>query len=267
VCDNYDLCEKCEAKNEHPADHPLVKFKVPHQRCGGRGFARHGPGFGHPFRGLMHGMFRELRGHQQRGWGGCGQRRWLARGSAGDNVKQVQQALNIPADGFYGPQTEQAVKDFQTKHGLQVDGVCGPLTRAKLFPEEPEKKESESVSQNRTLSRGAVGDAVKELQQALGITPVDGFFGPRTEHAVRAYQAAQQLPVDGIVGPRTWGKLGSKPTPQVPPAPPSAPSPAIDPAMAALMGMGFTNVEVNLRLLKKYNGDLEQVVAEIFGSN
>jgi len=42
--------------------------------------------------------------------------------------------------------------------------------------------------------------------------------------------------------------------------------PAPDAAMQALIGMGFSDVEVNARLLRKHNGDLEQVVAEILGS-
>jgi len=29
VCDNYDLCERCEAKNEHPVTHTLLKAKQP----------------------------------------------------------------------------------------------------------------------------------------------------------------------------------------------------------------------------------------------
>ena len=33
-----------------------------------------------------------------------------------------------PIDGRYGPLTEQAVRSFQTAHGLEVDGIAGPLT-------------------------------------------------------------------------------------------------------------------------------------------
>jgi uncharacterized protein (TIGR02594 family) len=36
---------------------------------------------------------------------------------------------------------------------------------------------------------------------------IDGIWGRRTERAVRAFQAANELLVDGIVGPVTWQKL------------------------------------------------------------
>jgi hypothetical protein len=37
-----------------------------------------------------------------------------------------------PVDGVYGPRTEAAVKRFQTKYELVVDGVAGSITQAKL---------------------------------------------------------------------------------------------------------------------------------------
>jgi murein L,D-transpeptidase YcbB/YkuD len=35
---------------------------------------------------------------------------------------------NISIDGYFGPQTQAAVIDFQKKHGLAVDGITGPNT-------------------------------------------------------------------------------------------------------------------------------------------
>jgi hypothetical protein len=57
------------------------------------------------------------------------------------------------------------------------------------------------------LRRGSTGANVRYLQAALGGLKVDGQFGPITDKAVRAFQAAQGLKVDGIVGPITWGRL------------------------------------------------------------
>ncbi len=130
------------------------------------------------------------------------QRPTLRRGARGALVRELQQALGITVDGIFGPGTETAVKRFQRDNGLVADGIVGPRTWAALDkPEEPEPTD------RPTLRRGAEGAAVRELQQALGIT-VDGDFGPATEAAVRQFQRDNSLVADGIVGPRTWAVLG-----------------------------------------------------------
>jgi peptidoglycan hydrolase-like protein with peptidoglycan-binding domain len=48
--------------------------------------------------------------------------------------------------------------------------------------------------------------AIKKLQTILNLTP-DGFFGPDTDKAVRAFQTANKLKVDGKVGTATWKAL------------------------------------------------------------
>lgn len=60
-----------------------------------------------------------------------------------------------------------------------------------------------------TLRRGSKGDDVRTVQRALGFTgsDVDGDFGPKTERAVRAFQASKGLQVDGVVGKNTWAAL------------------------------------------------------------
>jgi peptidoglycan hydrolase-like protein with peptidoglycan-binding domain len=49
-------------------------------------------------------------------------------GAGGGSVRQLQEALHVPADGTFGPETEAAVKRFQAGHGLEADGVVGPAT-------------------------------------------------------------------------------------------------------------------------------------------
>ena len=55
-------------------------------------------------------------------------------GSRGDEVRQIQTKLkrwgyyNGNVDGIFGSQTLEAVKYFQRKNGLKVDGIAGPET-------------------------------------------------------------------------------------------------------------------------------------------
>ena len=71
---------------------------------------------------------------------GSGTRATIRKGSKGDDVKTMQEALlklgySLPkygADGDFGSETLAALKAFQEKNGLTVDGVCGPATWTKL---------------------------------------------------------------------------------------------------------------------------------------
>ena len=56
----------------------------------------------------------------------------LKLGSRGNEVKALQEKLNLKADGIFGPITEEAVKDFQRANGLEVDGIVGADTLSKL---------------------------------------------------------------------------------------------------------------------------------------
>jgi putative chitinase len=57
----------------------------------------------------------------------------LRVGSTGHDVKRMQVALKIAADGQFGPGTEAALKKWQAANGLTADGVAGPKTLAKLL--------------------------------------------------------------------------------------------------------------------------------------
>ena len=60
----------------------------------------------------------------------------IRKGSKGDDVIYMQTMLyklgyGLGVDGIdgdFGRNTEKAVKEFQSDHRLQVDGVCGPMT-------------------------------------------------------------------------------------------------------------------------------------------
>ncbi|HSZ13423.1 MAG TPA: peptidoglycan-binding protein [Solirubrobacteraceae bacterium] len=56
----------------------------------------------------------------------------ISEGAEGRQVKLLQQVLGIKVDGVFGPETEAAVRSFQTSRGLTVDGVVGAQTSAAL---------------------------------------------------------------------------------------------------------------------------------------
>jgi putative chitinase len=58
----------------------------------------------------------------------------LKRGSEGEDVKKLQSLLGVDVIGKFGPKTEEAVKSWQSAHGLTADGIVGPGTWAKMFP-------------------------------------------------------------------------------------------------------------------------------------
>jgi peptidoglycan hydrolase-like protein with peptidoglycan-binding domain len=75
----------------------------------------------------------------------------------------------------------------------------------------------------RNLGLGSSGDDVAALQRTLGGLKVDGKFGPKTEAAVKEYQAANGLKSDGIVGPKTKAVLPSN----LPPVELETPAPVV----------------------------------------
>lgn len=62
----------------------------------------------------------------------------LKKGASGDTVKRIQEALNnhgygLGVDGVWGDKTDAAIRDYQTKNGLSVDGIYGVNTHNSLF--------------------------------------------------------------------------------------------------------------------------------------
>lgn len=82
-----------------------------------------------------------------------------------------------------------------------------------------------------TLRRGDEGPLVTKLQEKLGVDAI-GKFGPKTETALKEWQAANGLQADGIAGPFTLSKLGIE-------ALPSTPAPATTSVTSSLSSSGF----------------------------
>jgi len=66
-----------------------------------------------------------------------------------------------------------------------------------------------------SLRSGDAGQEVARLQLTIGHITVDGKFGPKTETAVKNYQASSGLLIDGIAGSETMGDLGIRVLPAI----------------------------------------------------
>ena len=98
--------------------------------------------------------------------------------------------FDIAADGFYGPITGEAVRQFDSANRAQyVSTTVGNLTWPALIVQ---------------TGPGDSGDAVRAVQSVFRQLAVDGQYGAETEAAVRSLQEMFGLTADGIAGPETW---------------------------------------------------------------
>ena len=160
-------------------------------------------------------------------WGGT----VLRTGSRGGAVEQLQFWLNtisqyvasipsVSVDGSFGSRTAAAVRAFQRRYGLAVDGVVGEATwnaiYAQFFSIQSDNG-TPNAYPGTALRQGDEGQNVRLVQfwlkiartvyTALNNPTVDGQFGAATKRAVEAFQRYFGLTADGVVGRTTWNKL------------------------------------------------------------
>ena len=92
-------------------------------------------------------------------------------GSYGSDVTELQKELNrhgykLDVDGGYGKKTQAAVKDYQRKHGLAVDGVAGQETWASLRSDADRRKPGSSTSEQ--VMSGVSDETADRLHQLEG---------------------------------------------------------------------------------------------------
>ena len=164
----------------------------------------------------------------------------LQSGSEGVGVLVLQYYLSyissfvptVPAvtvDGYFGADTERAVRAFQSTYGLPEDGIVGEVTWRELtdvyegLVASIPLRFSEGVTlpfPGDALTLGSEGEAVRVIQEYLNyiaesytavptVTP-DGVYGPATRDAVTAFQRLFDVPgQEGVVGGVTWGAIAS----------------------------------------------------------
>lgn len=175
--------------------------------------------------------------------GGTGNNPYNPQGWSTDYVKEIQGLLNklgygLAVDGVLGAGTFAAVKDFQGKHSLGVDGSPGPNTRSKLIAlttsapvnnPKPTPKPTPPAPPQLTVDGKWGAATTRRLQQHFGTT-VDGVisgqvkgnwnkniqsvsWGRGGSALIAAIQRMLGVSADGYLGPGTikalQGRMGT----------------------------------------------------------
>jgi len=137
------------------------------------------------------------------------------KGDSGPVVTEIRSTLARlgliePSNSdLFDQEVDLAIRAFQQRRGLKVDGMVGGQTYRAL-------DEARWCLGDRTLQvegpRLMRGDDVATLQSRLltmgfDVGRVDGILGRRTEAALREFQISVGLPVDGICGPESFTAL------------------------------------------------------------
>ena len=127
------------------------------------------------------------------------------RGSSGATVTQIQTRLKSwgyysgSVDGIYGSATESAVKYFQRKNGLNVDGQAGDKTLAALGIYEPASAGSAASGNVYLLAQPIADSAYRAAREALaGSDPTGGaiyYFNPATATSKWIWSRPQMLTI------------------------------------------------------------------------
>ncbi len=136
----------------------------------------------------------------------------LRKNNSGKNVVDLQRRLKqlgydigtYEIDGIYGPQTEDAVRKFQQKRGLDSTGSLDQQTWQELVDAGFKIGDRMLYIKNPPFR----GDDVRTLQywlKSLGFYPSkeNGIFGAKTHSAVIDFQKNMNISDDGIVGDDT----------------------------------------------------------------
>jgi len=140
--------------------------------------------------------------------------KYFYNGDTGDDVKNIQRIVGVIPTGNYDKITEQAVIKWQAENGLASDGKFGKnsLEKANYVYNFDLSKSSNGKS----FKSGDKGEDVKSIQSMLisqgylsktftnaygkEVNSVDGYFGFRTENALKEWQKDNQLTPDGQFG-------------------------------------------------------------------
>jgi peptidoglycan hydrolase-like protein with peptidoglycan-binding domain len=117
---------------------------------------------------------------------------FLSIRSRGSQVVRLQRELKAagfnpgPVDGIFGPNTLRAVRAYQSRHGLTVDGIVGPRTWHKLLTDGRVPGRATSVRAPSAAPRGQlVLGYVNGVPRSIRVSSIGNGKYLRTDAAAR----------------------------------------------------------------------------------
>ena len=127
-------------------------------------------------------------------------------GSSGNDVSELQKLLNqngytLDVDGRFGPKTQAAVRDYQTKNKLTVDGIVGNQTWGALT------KGSSPYSTNGSTTGSSTGQTTSDApsfdygayQPSEAVTQAEQMLQEHMNNQPGAYQSPWQSQLNDIL--------------------------------------------------------------------
>lgn len=93
----------------------------------------------------------------------------ISFGARGAAVKVLQRKLGATVDGFFGPQTREALIAYQVANGLRPDGIAGPKVWGSLQKRDPARVPQQDDANTGPAAVGAV--------EASGVIALSGTAG------------------------------------------------------------------------------------------
>jgi N-acetylmuramoyl-L-alanine amidase len=133
------------------------------------------------------------------------------RASLGQAARAAQVASGAGSASVFDNDLELAVRAFQQRRGLLIDGVVGPQTHHSLEAARWQLGDRILMHTPGHLMRGDDVAALQERLVVLGLlhARVDSVFGPETEAALGELQRSLGLEPDGLCGPSTLRGLAA----------------------------------------------------------
>jgi hypothetical protein len=234
ICPDFDLCEACEAKGVHAADHPLIKLRRSRRRhgFGMRRFMRHGMGMG-------------------QGFGGC-PFPGMSQGQGFPGFHGMRQGQGCPFPGFAAAaqgQDQGQCPRFGGSEGPRMKfkrfggfGGCGPCGPSERGPSACCPKTGQGMAQAQADNKNVNGCS----------------FSTQTDQPVTECKQTQAQAQTAEKETTTEHKPASIPV-QTKPEFVQTLADKYVVQLTALESMGFNNRDLCIYMLERYNGNVQQV--------